>query len=62
MALPTEEDLREARGAAVDAKLSADRLQARADVARKNANALQKHYDDLLAEFQGQLAFDTEEP
>lgn len=60
MALPTEEELRAARGKAVDAKLVADGKQREYEASRKQADALMTHYYRLLEQFQGQLAFDEE--
>lgn len=62
MVLPTEDELREARGKAVDAKLAADAVQGAADKARSHADALMTHYRQLLEQFQGQLTFDEESP
>ena len=55
MALPTEEELRVARAAAVDADLEAQILEAEARKARRMAAAKMRHYEDMLLVFQGQL-------
>lgn len=58
--IPTEEDLREARSAAVDADLLADGLEARARSARRKAASKMRHYEDMLHIFQGQLTLDID--
>lgn len=61
MPQPSESDLRMARGAAVDAQLEADRLEASARRARRIANSKTQHYEDLLLIYQGQMTLDEEE-
>jgi len=57
---PTDQQLAEARRAAVDATMEADELEAEARKARRMATAKMKHYEDLLLISQGQLVLPYE--
>ena len=57
MTAPTREELATARGAAVDANLTAEHAESSARRLRRIATAKQKHYEDLLLEANGQLTF-----
>lgn len=54
----TETDVRSARTKAYDAAVEASCLEAEARKARRTADALNQHYEDLLGELQGQLTIE----